>query len=325
VGGDVVRLVVDGFPAPRGKSMHEKRQWAARHADALRRQVLFEPRGHRDLRGAVLTEPAAPGSHAGLLCMDSAGYGALSGSAIVAVSTIALERGLVVPGGDARDLVFDTPAGIVRAQASIDRGDAGALRVERVRYTSVPSFVMLAGVPVTLGARSLRADVAFAGGFYAIVDAEAAGVGLSAPFAPELRRAGMQIRKAVDAAHSIVHPADPRLHGIDGAIFTAPPSREDSDLRSATVSADGSISRSPDGNSTAAVMAVLCAMGFLDEGATFTHESFTGATFTAAVQARTTVAEFDAIIPAVEARAWITAEHTLVAADDDPLGEGFLL
>src|SRR5438128_1095324 len=115
-GGDSLRLVVGGFPAPQGKTMAEKRAWAARHADRLRRVLLFEPRGHADMTGAVLTEPSTPGSHAGILFMDSAGYSAMSGHGVIAVTTIALERGLIDPGSDKTHLVFDTPAGVVRAR-----------------------------------------------------------------------------------------------------------------------------------------------------------------------------------------------------------------
>src|SRR5215510_2746926 len=67
VGGEPFRLIVEGFPAPRGKSLTDKRDWANRHADHLRRLLMLEPRGHRDMSGAVLTEPASPGSHAGVL------------------------------------------------------------------------------------------------------------------------------------------------------------------------------------------------------------------------------------------------------------------
>ena len=99
--GGPLRLVVDGFPSPRGRTMLEKRDWLARHADQWRRALMLEPRGHADMCGALLTEPVSPGSHAGVLFMHNDGYATMSGHGIVAVTTIALERGLIVPGGDA--------------------------------------------------------------------------------------------------------------------------------------------------------------------------------------------------------------------------------
>src|SRR5207249_6473734 len=117
--GEPLRLIVDGFPAPRGKTMLEKREWVKRHADALRRALMLEPRGHADMYGAVLTEPVSPGSHAGVLFMHNEGYSTMCGHGIVAVTTIALERGLLVPGGDEATVVYDAPAGTIRARANV--------------------------------------------------------------------------------------------------------------------------------------------------------------------------------------------------------------
>ncbi len=113
-GGGSVRLVVDGFPSPRGRTMLEKREWASRHADDVRRALILEPRGHGDLVGAVLTEPTSPGAHAGVVFFHNQGYSAMSGHGVFAVATIALERGLIVSGGDGTSIVFDTPAGPIR-------------------------------------------------------------------------------------------------------------------------------------------------------------------------------------------------------------------
>src|SRR5262245_13387572 len=104
--GAPLRLVIDGFPSPRGASMREKSHWASRRADHLRRALVLEPRGHADMCAAVLTEPVTPASHAGVLFMHNGGYDDISGHGIVAVTTIALERGLLVPGGDGLAVVY---------------------------------------------------------------------------------------------------------------------------------------------------------------------------------------------------------------------------
>src|SRR5204862_2997088 len=123
--GEPLRLIVDGFPAPRGRSMLEKREWVRANADHLRRALMLEPRGHADMYGAVLTEPVAPGSHAGVLFMHNEGYSTMCGHGIVAVTTIALERGLLMPGGDGMSVVYDSPAGTIRARAHLGPGRPG--------------------------------------------------------------------------------------------------------------------------------------------------------------------------------------------------------
>jgi proline racemase len=316
-GGGPLRLVVDGFPAPRGRTMADKVEWIRAHADRLRCVLMREPRGHADIGGAVFTEPVAPGSHAGVIFMNGDGYPALSGHGILAVATIALERGLLMPGGDGLTVVLDTPAGTVRVRAA-----GAAERIERVSMLTVPSFVAEASLAVKTAGRQLRADVAFGGGLYAIVDCEAAGVSVDAARVPELRRAGMEIAAAVDAARAWAHPATGRAEEIAGTIFTAPPRSESADLRSVTVRRDGQVGRSPGGTATAALMAVLDAMGLLTGERPFVHEGIVDTRFSGRIAGRTQVGELGGIIAEIEGAAWITGEHTFVSMPGDPFAEG---
>ena len=338
--GEPLRLVVDGFPSPRGKTMLEKREWVRRHADPLRRALMLEPRGHADMYGAILTEPVSAGSHAGVLFMHNDGYSTMCGHGVIAVTTIALERRLLLPGGDGRTVVYDSPAGTIRARATLRAGepgapggparvggpgaaDANALRVERVAFMNVPSFVLHGGLTLTLATRTIRADVAFGGAFYAIVDCESVGLPIDAAHLPELRRLGMAIKDAVESAQAIVHPLEPRLKGIYGTIFTGPPRDDRADLRNVTIFANAEVDRSPCGTGTAAVMAVVDAMGLLADDRPFVHESLIGTTFTGRVASRIEVGAYQAIVPEIEGSAWITGEHTFLVDDTDPLKEGF--
>ena len=245
------------------------------------------------------------------------------------MTTIALERGLIMPGGDGATLVLDTPAGTIRATAhragraggAGEAGEAGT--VESVTFVNVPSFVLHAGLPVTVGPRKFRADVAYSGAFYAIVDSEAVGLPIDGAHLPELRRAGVAIVRAIEEIHTIAHPLDPEIHHLDGTIFTAPPSDDLAALKTVTISAQGQAGRSPGGTASGAVMAVLDAMGLVGEDTPFVHESVIGTRFTGRISGRTTVGDYPAIVPEIAGAAWITGEHTFFMAKDDPLKEGF--
>src|SRR5437667_102544 len=116
-----------------------------RDAAHLRRALMLEPRGHADMYGAILTEPVAPGSHAGVLFMHNEGYSTMCGHGVIAVTTIALERGLLMPGGDGATIVYDAPAGTIRARATLAES-----RVVSVSFVNVPSFVLHGGLVVKL-------------------------------------------------------------------------------------------------------------------------------------------------------------------------------
>jgi trans-L-3-hydroxyproline dehydratase len=319
--GEPLRLIVDGFPTVEGSTMLERRAWVKDHVDHLRRALMLEPRGHADMYGALLTEPEHRGSDAGVLFMHNAGYSTMCGHGVIAVVTIAIERGLLMPRAGRDSILLDSPAGPIRATARIDEPP----RVSSVSFRNVPSFVLHGGVPVRVGTRELRADVAFGGAFYAIVDSEAAGIPIDPAKLTELRRAGMEIARAVETSVRVVHPNEPELSGIYGTIFTGPPTSARADLRNVTIFADAEVDRSPCGTGTAAVMAVLSVMGILTPEQTFTHESIVGTTFQGRIVGETTVGDVPAIVPEIQGDAYITGEHTFLIDERDPLGFGFRL
>ncbi len=334
--GEPLRLIVDGFPRLEGRTILEKREYIREHYDHLRRALMLEPRGHADMYGALLTEPEHAGSDAGVLFMHNEGFSTMCGHGVIAVVTIGLERGLFKNA----DVTLDAPAGPVHAHASMAGG-----RVTSVRFRNVPSFVLHGAVPIRAGSREVRVDVAFGGAFYAIVDAEAVGIPVIPERLPDLRRTGMEIKHAVEAALRIEHPDEPGLHGIYGTIFTGPPTSDAAHLRNVTIFADAEVDRSPCGTGTAAVMAVLVAMGLLGPDQTFTHESIIGTLFRGRVvgeaavsnpnfqtansqtsncqTANTQAPTIDAIIPEIEGEAYITGENTFLIHDHDPLRYGF--
>jgi proline racemase len=148
---------------------------------------------------------------------------------------------------------------------------------------------------------------------------------IDVPHLPELRRVGMEIKRAIESAQTIAHPVDAGLRGIYGTIFTGPPNTPGADLRNVTIFADAEVDRSPCGTGTAAVMAVIDAMGLLAADRPFVHESLIGTTFSGRVASRTFVGDRQAIVPEIEGSAWITGEHTFLVDDEDPLREGFRL
>jgi proline racemase len=327
--GEPLRLVVEGLPSPEGQTMLDKRAWAQKRLDHFRRSLMLEPRGHADMYGAILTEPVSPGAHAGVLFMHNEGWSTMCGHGIVAVTTIAIQRRLIGLGDASAveapaAIVYDTPAGLVSARATVARHGDEAV-VEAVAFRNVPSFVFEAGLPLSIAGRAMSVDVAFGGAFYAIVDAEAAGLAIDAAKLPELRRAGMAIAREVERLRRVVHPEDAGLSGIYGTIFTAPARSPDAHLRNVTVFADAEVDRSPCGTGTAAVMAVLSEMGLLPGDTPFVHESIVGTTFRGRVLERRQVGDKPAIVPEIEGSAWITGEHTFLIDGDDPLKAGFRL
>lgn len=326
VGGQALRLIVEGLPAPAGRTLAARVDRLARQSDHIRRALVRPPRGHEGLTAAVLVEPVSPGAHASLLCMDGEGYPPMHGHAVIAAATIALEQRLLFAGDTIPEmrLVFDTLAGTVQATARIqERGDT--LRVDSVAMLNVPSFVHTPAYPVKLGSRELRVDVAFGGIFHAIVDTEAVGIPIDAAHLPELRRLAVGVLAALDAAADVVHPADPSQRGVRALTLTSGPRDPEAHLRNVTITAGGAVDPSASVSGTSAVIAVLDAMGLLPEGQEFVHEGLTGSLLRGRALRRTQVGELPAVVTEITGTAWITGEHTFVLDDDDPFRDGFSL
>lgn len=320
VGGQPVRVIVEGVPSPQGRTQAQKAAWFARHADRYRRGLVLAPRGHADMSAVLLTEPSSAGAHAGLVFLDAAGCPRFALPGVIAAATAAVEHGLIFTGdgGDGGTrLAFDTPAGVVLAHV-------GAPTAGHVRVRGVPAFVHAAGVPVSLPGRTVPVDVAFSGEFYGLVDGESAGVPLDDAHVPELRRLGPAVCAAVNHAVTAVHPSDRTIEGVAGVLFTGPARDEAAHLRSVLVTAQGAVDCSPGGSATAAVMAVLDAIGLLGDAASFTHEGLSGAHLTGRLSSRSMVDDRPALVVDVDARAWPTGEETWILDHDDPFHQGLL-
>lgn len=300
VAGEPLRLVVDGAPTVPGRTMADKLAFLRKHGEALRTLLMLEPRGHAGMHGAMLTEPASARAHVGLLSMHAAGFPLVSGEAIIAAVTIALDHKLIE--GVEGELLVDTSVGVFRASH----------RPASVSVSGVPSFVHTAGMPLRIGSRHITVDIAFGGQFYAIADSEAIGIPIDMANAAALIRMGRDIKEAVESIVHVQHPADSKVKDVHGTIFTASP-RGTADLRSATVLDGEVLRRSPGVTGTAAVMAVLNAMGLLPHGHPLTHEGILGTTLSGSIEGQQQLGDVPAVVPVIEGSASITGFHEFVS------------
>lgn len=308
VAGEAVRLLVEGAPSVKGRTMMDKLGWLRKRGEPLRKALMLEPRGHSGMHGALFTEPVLPKAHAGLLFMNAGGFPLVSGEAVMAAVTIALEQNIIHVDSD--ELYIDTPAGLLTARP-IHIDVEGKSRVGGISMVGLPGFVQSGALPVQFGNRTVLVDVAFGGEFFAIADSEAVGVPIDPDHAPELIRAAGRLQAAVDAALRVTHPHLSPMHGV---ILTAP-ARKGGDLCSATVLDGGVLRRSPGVTGTVALMAVLDAMGIVGEKHTFIHEGLIGTSLIGSVLKRQNVEEMPIVLPLVETAVSITGYHEFVVED----------
>ena len=298
--GEPTRVVIDGWPQPRGDTMAERLADMRANQDVLRRAVVCEPRGHDAIVGALLTPPTTPGAVAGVIYCNNGTYLGMCGHGTIGVVRTLEHLGRIGPG----TVKLDTPVGTVTAELGSD----GSVTLENVpaRAHALDVVVEVPGIGRVTG------DVAWGGNWFFLT--HDTPVALTSANVRELTRVTQAIQDAIDAAG--ITGADGGA--IDHIELAAPPTRADADARNFVLCSGGEYDRSPCGTGTSAVMAARHARGELDIGEEWRQESITGSRF---VGWLTTNARGE-LIPHIRGTAFVTGETTLFFDERDPFRDG---
>ncbi|KAI3395693.1 hypothetical protein diail_991 [Diaporthe ilicicola] len=316
VTGEPARIVYAGFPPLRpGTTLLEQRAQAEAELDHVRRRVLLEPRGHRDMYGAVLrpdTELVRSGdAHMGVLFCRNNGYSTMCGHA-----TLALGRFLVDTHDDAvfparAGLGFDpatctatvllhAPGGLVKLVVPVRPDGKYSDNSRPVSFLSMPAFplAMDVRIPIPREARwpgldecgEVPVDFCYGGSYSIVVDSRALGFedGLRGVALEHAQDRAKTLKRAVAAmgqrlAEIGIPPAAQREYGImvsDDTIGAAEHGSEGAET-GVFFFGNGQIDRSPTGSCVVARMALANAKGLRPVGKRWTYNSIVSNSFSA--------------------------------------------
>jgi len=318
--GEPTRIVT-GVPSLKGNSMVEKKQYLVDNMDYIRTLLMHEPRGHKDMFGAIIAQPCAEGADLGVIFMDGGGYLNMCGHGTIGTVTAAIETGMIDVVEPITEVVLDTPAGLVKARATVSDGLVG-----EVSFVNVPSFLYKGDVEIDVPkVGKLTVDIAFGGSFFALVRAKDLNVEIVPENASQLVRLGLKIRKAVNEQIDMQHPILSRIKTCDLVEFYDESVSKEADARNVVIFGDGQIDRSPCGTGTCAKLATLYAKGEIKEGETFVYESILGTKFKGKIIDTMSLDDYNAIIPEITGSAYITGFNKIVIDERDPVKHGFIL
>ncbi|MEQ8354336.1 MAG: proline racemase family protein [Kiloniellaceae bacterium] len=325
-GGEPLRIVTSGFPKLQGRRLLDKRRDALANHDSFRRLLMHEPRGHKDMYGAVLVEPDDPAADLAVLFLHGEGYATLCGHAVMALGRWAVDSGLVEAREPETEVAIQTPSGLVRARVAVENAAAGR-KTGAVSFRSVPAFVFAREVLVdTAEWGPLQVDVAYGGAFYAILQADSIGLDLHSSPARLLADAGAAITAAAKQQVQLTHPDDPDLAFLHGTLLTdGADAFDEMPTRNACVFAGRQVDRSPTGSGVAARLALQWTRGEIGLNQARRFESLTGARFIGTAVEETRAGPYRAITAEVAGHAYYHGETRFTLEPEDPLGEGFLL
>ncbi|WP_274626644.1 proline racemase family protein [Arvimicrobium flavum] len=322
-GGEPVRIVTGGYPPlPKGTIL-EKRAHVRDTLDHLRRLLIYEPRGHFDMYGALLVEPDLPGGDLAVLFMHNEGYSTMCGHAVIALGRYAVDEGLVARVEPVTTVNIECPCGMVVASVEVKDGRAGA-----VSFESVPSFLFARDLAVDLEPYGrIVFDIAYGGAFYALAECRQFGLEFGRNRVRDFVDAATALTDRVKREHPPAHPDAEDLGFLYGTILTDGGDGSGGvPTRNVCVFADAEVDRSPTGSGVTARLAAMHARGGIAPGETRLFESIVGSRFTGSVARTLVLADGRPGIAArVGGRAHYTGRAEFWLEEGDELGRGFLV
>ena len=315
------RVITGGIGVIPGASMFERRRYFLEHLDHVRKLLMYEPRGHASMSGAILQPPTRPDADFGVLFIEVSGCLPMCGHGTMGVATVLVETGMVEVTEPVTTIRLETPAGLVVVDVAVEDGAAMS--------------VTLRNVPVVLRRdrpgrgrprvrrRALRPRVR-----RQLLRARRArrprpAVRPGAQGRPARRRASRSWARSTPRPPP-VHPENPEIAGVHH-VYLAAPGSDARHSRHAMAIHPGWFDRSPCGTGTSARMAQLHARGLLPLGQDFRNDSFIGTTFIGRLVEETQVGGVPAVVPTITGRAWVTGTAQYMLDPRDPFPEGFEL
>jgi proline racemase len=292
-GGEPTRVVISGGPDLGEGSVAARLTVFRERHDRCRCAIVNEPRGSDVLVGALLCPPSDPACATGVIFFNNVGYLGMCGHGMIGVIATLASLGTIVAGTHR----VETPVGTVTATLHPD----GSISIENVASHRKARAITV-DVP---GIGPVTGDVAWGGNWFFLV--EGRGVALSIGNVGRLTDRAWRIRQAVNAQG---------FPGVDHVELFGPPLRPGAHSRNFVLCPGRAYDRSPCGTGTSAKLACLAADGKLAEGEQWVQESVIGSTFTGSFRWLDRTA--GTIAPTITGSAHITAESTLVLAEDDP-------
>jgi len=318
--GEPTRLLIGGVGSLPGSTIKDKRDYFESRYDHVRTLLTREPRGHRGMVAAVLTEPVSPQGRFGLFYMDARRYPYLCGHATIGAVVSLIEAGALDADDGDTLITIDTPSGPLDAHTRIRDGRAASVAIEMV-----PSFVFDTAREVEIaGFGRLTVDLVCVGGFFAMVSARSVGIDLVPHNSHRLIPLGMAVIEAANQNLTVHHPERPEVKTVDVTEFYDDDPQTGGG-KSVVIYGESHMDRSPCGTGTTARMTLRHRRGELAPGQLYQNAGPLGTVFEGRIVKTVAIGPFRGIVGRVRGNAQVTGYHQFVVDADDPFPTGFLL
>ncbi len=319
--GQASRTILSGYPAIRGRTMREKADYYLENMSWLHESTLREPRGHRNLLGAVLTDPVSEDSAFGVIFLHPSGTFDGCGDSTFATGAALIEMGMVAAAEPVTCFSLDTVLGKLDIEADI----AGGV-VQEVRFRNIPSYHVGDFEVALADGRKLTVEVAFGGLYYGFIDAASAGIELAQQSESQIISTAQALWDAIGEATPLSDPQSGKQVSLDLFTFTA---RQQADRGSTYLAANvykpGRMGRTPSGTGSSAHIALRTATGAHDPAEPFVQRSLLGTHFTGTATRSSLPGGHPCVLPMIGTKSYMMGLSQLIIDPADPFGHGFIM
>ena len=310
--GEPTRIVTEGFPKYAAKSMMEYKEYLEKNYDQYRSALMCEPRGHKDMVGALLVEAISKKADIGVIYMDANRWINMCGHATIGVSMTLVNENLVTVVEPVTHLTLETPAGLIHVDVEVEDG-----KVKSVSFENIPSFLYEKNCLVN----NIHFDISFSGSFFALVDADQLDMEITNNNVNKFKELGVNLLKQINGKYNVQHPTLPISRVVNIEFYH----KTNEGQKNIVISEEGMIDRSPCGTGTCAKLAYMYSTNKLKLHEIFINQSFTGVSFKGKVLEEIQIDQYKGIIPSITGMAYIDGYSTFLIDEDDPLKYGFII
>lgn len=310
--GEPTRVILDGFPSYEAKSMMEYKEYLMANYDHYRNLLMCEPRGHKDMVGALLVKLILKDVDIGVIYMDANRWINMCGHATIGVAMVLVKERMVKVKEPLTHLILETPAGLIQVDVKIEEGE-----IQNISFENTPSFLYQKNCIIG----NLNFSISYSGSFFALIDANQFNKEISLENVGYYKTLGVDLLKKINRYYHVKHPNLP-IEGVANIEFYEKTSKGQKNI---VISKEGQIDRSPCGTGTCAKLAYMYATNQLKQNEKFVNESFTGVSFIGEIIRDTKIDKYLAIVPKITGIAYIDGYSTFVIDKNDSLKYGFNL
>ena len=173
---------------------------------------MCEPRGHKDMVGALLVEPISKEADIGVIYMDANRWINMCGYATIGVSMTLVNENLVKVVEPVTHLILEMAAGLIHVDVEVEDG-----KTKSVSFENIPSFLFEENCLVN----NIHFDISYSGSFFALVDADQLDIEININNANKFKELGVNLlRQIIILIPCIIIFSS--IIGLDGIFIAVP-------------------------------------------------------------------------------------------------------